>query len=136
VSEKTPPREGLCVYCGTARAVTKAICPECGRTWIDTNVGEDLPPLTPLVPEAPAEDRDRSTAAAVDLAAAAARAGGIDGDDEALESDTSSQDDGEQPEEHPEPAAIGAGDNGDETRQRPWGLLIGALIGIAAVALI
>jgi hypothetical protein len=70
--------------------VTKPICPECGRTWIDTKIGEELPALTPEVVAASAEKRQ--AAAAVDLA--------------------------------PPP---------DDPPRRPWGLLVGALIGIGIV---
>lgn len=65
VSDETPTRQGLCVYCGTSRAVTKPICPECGRTWIDTKIGEELPPLTPELVAASVEQRQ--AAAALDL---------------------------------------------------------------------
>jgi hypothetical protein len=54
VNDDTPPREGRCVFCGTPRPTTKAICPTCGRTWIDTRVGEELPPLV----STPAERMD------------------------------------------------------------------------------
>lgn len=93
MSDETPAREGLCVYCGTRRSVSKPICPECGRTWIDTKIGEELPALTPEVVASFAEERQ--AAAAVDLA--------------------------------PPP---------DEKPRRPWGLLVGALIGIGLVFLL
>lgn len=63
VSDETPIREGLCVYCGTSRPVTKPICPECGRTWIDTKVGEDIPALTPEIVAASTLEREATAAA-------------------------------------------------------------------------
>ncbi len=143
MSEETPQREGLCVYCGTARPVAKAICPECGRTWIDTKIGEDLPPLTPGAGGDSPEDRERSTAAAAAVAAAAARAADTP-DEDATETDSDEVEESEfaaagADSADTEPigavaASAGAGDDGE--RQRPWGLLIGAAIGIAAVALL
>lgn len=73
--------------------MAKPICPDCGRTWIDTKIGEDLPALTPEI--VAASTRERQAAAAVDM---------------------------------PPPP--------DEPRRRPWGILIGALLGIAIVALL
>jgi hypothetical protein len=58
VSDETPTREGLCVYCGTPRPVAKPVCPRCGRTWIDTKVGEEIPALTPEVVAASSMDRE------------------------------------------------------------------------------
>jgi hypothetical protein len=58
VSDQTPTREGLCVYCGTARPISKPICPQCGRTWIDTKVGEEIPPLTPEIVAASSQERE------------------------------------------------------------------------------
>ena len=63
MSSETSIREGLCVYCGTARPVTKPICPQCGRTWIDTKIGEDLPALTPEIVAASKEEREALAAA-------------------------------------------------------------------------
>lgn len=63
MSNETSSREGLCVYCGTARPVAKPICPQCGRTWIDTKIGEELPPLTPEVVAASSEERQALAAA-------------------------------------------------------------------------
>ena len=57
-SQEGPIREGLCVFCGTARPVTKPICPQCGRTWIDTKIGEELPALTPEIVAASVEERE------------------------------------------------------------------------------
>lgn len=142
MSEETPQREGLCVYCGTARPVAKAICPECGRTWIDTKIGEDLPPLTPGAGGDSPEDRERSTAAAAAVAAAAARAAdtpdedAVQSDDEVEEGESAAvgADSADTEPIGAVAASAGAGDDGE--RQRPWGLLIGAAIGIAAVALL
>jgi len=67
VSDENPTREGLCVYCGTSRAVAKPICPQCGRTWIDTKVGEQLPPLTPEVVAASVEEREALSTATANL---------------------------------------------------------------------
>lgn len=140
VSDETPPREGLCVYCGTSRPVTKAICPECGRTWIDTKIGEDLPPLTPDAAGDSAEDLERSAAAAAALAAAAARAAGASGTDDQEPGDETLE-----PEPSPDAEATSAPTEaiaaasiaaGDAEKQRPWGILIGAAIGLAAVALL
>lgn len=64
MSEETPVREGLCVYCTTARPVAKPICPVCGHTWIDTKIGEELPPLTPEIVAASVEEREALRAAA------------------------------------------------------------------------
>lgn len=63
MSNETPIRQGLCVYCGTSRPVSKPICPQCGRTWIDTKVGEELPPLTPEIVAASVEEREALAAA-------------------------------------------------------------------------
>ncbi len=94
VSDETPVREGLCVYCATPRPISKPICPHCGRTWIDTRIGEEMPPLTPEIVAASAEER------------------------EAL-------------------AATGAGTaTGSPESRRPWGLLVGLILGGAAVAAI
>ncbi len=89
MSDGNPTREGLCVYCGTRRPVTKPICPECGRTWIDTKIGEDLPALTPEIVAASTEERQ---GAPVDL---------------------------------PPPP--------EEVPRRPWGILVGVLIGVVVV---
>lgn len=56
--QEGPIREGLCIFCGTSRPVTKPICPQCGRTWIDTKIGEELPALTPEIVAASAEERE------------------------------------------------------------------------------
>ncbi len=56
--EEGPIREGLCVFCGTSRPVTKPICPTCRCTWIDTKIGEELPALTPEIVAASAEERE------------------------------------------------------------------------------
>ncbi|MCP4968212.1 MAG: hypothetical protein GY926_23630 [bacterium] len=64
MSEETPVKEGLCVYCTTPRPVAKPICPVCGHTWIDTKIGEELPPLTPEIVAASAEEREALKAAA------------------------------------------------------------------------
>lgn len=56
--EEGPIREGLCVFCGTSRPVTKPICPTCRRTWIDTKIGEELPALTPEIVAASAGERE------------------------------------------------------------------------------
>lgn len=93
VSDQTPTREGLCVYCGTSRSVAKPICPSCGHTWIDTIFGEELPPLTPEIVAASIEERQALGAAAVA--------------------------------DEPDPG----------TRRRPWGLLLGALLGLTIVAI-
>lgn len=63
VNDETPAREGICVFCGTPRPTSKPICPTCGRTWIDTRVGEDLPPLVPTAapPAEPAADSEPPT---------------------------------------------------------------------------
>jgi hypothetical protein len=90
VSDENHTREGLCVYCGTRRPVAKPICPECGRTWIDTRIDEDLPALTPEVVAASADQRQATTE--VDM---------------------------------PPPP--------DERSGLPWGILIGALAGIAII---
>ena len=42
MNDESATRQGRCVYCGTSRAVTKPVCPECGRTWIDTKIDEEL----------------------------------------------------------------------------------------------
>ena len=68
--------------------MAKPICPQCGRTWIDTKIGEDLPALTPDVVAASAEERQ---SAPVDL---------------------------EPPPEAP---------------RRPWGILVGVLLGLIVV---
>ena len=65
MSDESATRQGRCVYCGTSRAVTKPVCPECGRTWIDTKIDEELPALTPELVAAAVEERQ--TAAAIDL---------------------------------------------------------------------
>ncbi|MDX2345110.1 MAG: hypothetical protein QNL12_16040 [Acidimicrobiia bacterium] len=91
MSEQTPNREGLCVYCGTARPVAKPICPQCGHTWIDTKIGEQLPPLTFEIVAASVEEREAVSTAAVS----------------------------------PDPAAA--------KPRRPWGLLVGAALGLALV---
>lgn len=65
VSDETRIREGRCVYCGATRPVTKPICPQCGHTWIDTKVGEQLPPLTPEIVAASKEERAALAATAV-----------------------------------------------------------------------
>lgn len=67
MSNETPTREGLCVYCGTSRPVSKPICPQCGRTWIDTKVGEELPPLTPEIVAASVEEREALAAAQAEM---------------------------------------------------------------------
>lgn len=64
MSEEEPIREGRCVYCGTARPTSRPICPECGRTWIDTKVGEQLPALTPQIVAASKKDRAEDLAVA------------------------------------------------------------------------
>lgn len=94
MSNETPIREGLCVYCGTARPVSRPICPQCGRTWIDTKIGEDLPPLTPEIVAASKEERQALVVAGAESERALAEA------------------------------------------RRPWGLLAGALIGLAAIVAI
>ncbi len=93
MTDETPTREGLCVYCGTRRPVTKPICPKCKRTWIDTKIGEEIPALTPAIVAASVEERQ--TSSEVDM---------------------------------PPPP--------DEVRSRPWGLLVGVLIGLAIVWLL
>ena len=87
MNEESTNRQGRCLYCGTTRVVTKPVCPDCGRTWIDTKIDEELPALTPESVAAAIEQRQASTA--VDL---------------------------------PPPP--------DEKPRRPWGILIGALLGV------
>lgn len=94
MNDETPIREGLCVYCGTSRPVSKPVCPECGRTWIDTKIGEELPALTPEIVAASTEERE-------------------------------SVDDLAMPPQPVEPK-----------QRRPWGLLIGAAIGLVGIAAI
>ena len=108
VSDETPIREGLCVYCGTARPVTKPICPECGRTWIDTRVGEEIPALTPEVVAASAVER----AAAADLQTSDAEVPDV----KAAEAETPDEPVGE--------------------KRRTSGLLIGAALVVVAIAAI
>jgi len=61
VSEKNKREEGRCLFCGTARPVNQAFCPTCGRPWIDTRAGEDLPASTPAPPAAATEPTGESS---------------------------------------------------------------------------
>lgn len=47
--------------------MAKPICPQCGHTWIDTNIGEELPPLTPETVAAANEPRAAAAPPTPDL---------------------------------------------------------------------
>jgi hypothetical protein len=113
VSDQTPIRKGLCVYCGTSRPITKPICPECGRTWIDTKVGEEIPALTPEIVAASAVER----ASTADLRAS-----------DTEPADTEGTDQGTPDQDSPDDPA--------PQKRLPSGLLIGAAIVVAAIVAI